>query len=145
MDALRLAAEGSDDEVFKRLSAIADVLEGLSCKDAAANAGCSARSLNRWIGVFNVGGIEMLQVVRRGRPKVNHIRTDIAADKIRLEAEEMDWPIRIRCLAIADMLDGMDQEEAASKAGRASRQTIRRWTRAFNKAGIEGLKLPHLQ
>ena len=45
VDALRLAAEGSDDEVFKRLSAIADVLEGLSCKDAAANAGCSARSL----------------------------------------------------------------------------------------------------
>lgn len=143
-ESVRLAAKGLNDAATTRLSAIAHLLEGLPCKEAAGKAGCSVRSLNRWIDDFNKGGLERLQAMRRGRRRANDLNTDMTPDEIRQAADWLDWPVKIRCLAIASLLEGVSQEGVASMANR-SRKTIRCWMRNFNKAGIEGLMVPERQ
>jgi transposase len=43
-----------------------------------------------------------------------------------------------RMLAIANILDGMDRETAARRAG-MTRQTLRDWVLRYNESGLEGL------
>jgi transposase len=68
------------------------------------------------------------------------IRTDVPAGKLRrLARHETNGRVACRLLALANVLDGMNREAAASRAG-MDRQTLRDWVIRFNAEGIEGLR-----
>ena len=58
---LRRTAKTVDRRVKQRFLAIADVLDGMDRKDAAAKAGASPLTMADWIRQFNAGGLEGLQ------------------------------------------------------------------------------------
>lgn len=68
--------------------------------------------------------------------KIRKDRTPTALRKLAKEAD--DARIARRILAIANALDGMSREDAATAAG-MDRQTLRDWVLRYNAHGLEGL------
>lgn len=67
------------------------------------------------------------------------IRNDIPAQELRRLARlEANGRVACRLLALANVLDGMNREQAARQAG-MDRQTLRDWVIRFNAEGVEGL------
>jgi transposase len=68
------------------------------------------------------------------------VRLDITAAVLRKKARsEKDGRVVSRLFGIANILDGMDRDQAARLAG-MTRQTLRDWVRRYNTDGIEGLR-----
>lgn len=136
---LRQAAKGMNEQVAIRLSAIADVLEGMSRKEAAAKNNCTPSSIQTWVNRLNAEGIEGLQTKRVGRKRSSPIRADISADDLCRAAKDMEARKRTRFLAVAYVLAGLSQEDAAKKAG-VNPSSICRWIQRFNSDGMDGLR-----
>lgn len=67
------------------------------------------------------------------------VRKDITATVLRKKARsEKDGRVASRLLGIANILDGMDRDQAARCVG-MTRQTLRDWVRRYNDAGVEGM------
>jgi transposase len=68
------------------------------------------------------------------------VRKDITASVLRKKARrEKDGLAASRLLGIANILDGMDRDQAARAAG-MTRQTLRDWVHRYNAEGIEGVR-----
>ena len=68
------------------------------------------------------------------------IRTDIPAEELRrLARQETNGRVACRLIALANVLVGMNREQAARQAG-MERQTLRDWVIRFNGGGVEGLR-----
>jgi transposase len=68
------------------------------------------------------------------------VRRDISATVLRKKARgEKNGRISSRLFGIANILDGMSREQAATHAG-MTRQTLRDWVHRYNEQGIEGLR-----
>ena len=68
------------------------------------------------------------------------VRRDISATMLRKKArEEKNGRVSSRLFGIANILDGMSREQAATHAG-MTRQTLRDWVHRYNEHGIKGLK-----
>jgi transposase len=68
------------------------------------------------------------------------LRRDISATVLRKKARgEKNGRISSRLFGIANILDGMSREQAATHAG-MTRQTLRDWVHRYNEHGIDGLK-----
>ncbi len=68
------------------------------------------------------------------------VRRDISATVLRKKARgEKNGRVSSRLFGIANILDGMSREQAATHAG-MTRQTLRDWVLRYNERGIEGLK-----
>ena len=68
------------------------------------------------------------------------VRKDISATVLRKQARsEKDGRVASRLLGIANILDGMDRDQAARTVG-MTRQTLRDWVRHYNEEGIEGTR-----
>lgn len=136
---LRRAAGGFDPRFARRLLVIADILDGMDREAAAANNNCKSDNINTWVKRLNIIGIEAMLLDRRGRIRDEPIRSDISADDLRKAAEDADVKRRTRFLAVADVVSGMSQEDAARKF-RRDPATICRWMQRFNKKGLDGLR-----
>jgi putative transposase len=65
--------------------------------------------------------------------------TDLSPKQLRRKARvQTDARVRIRLLAIANVLDGMSRGEAAQSVG-LSRNALHHWTNRYNHEGLEGL------
>jgi transposase len=65
--------------------------------------------------------------------------TDLSSEQLRHKARtETDARVRIRLLAIANVLDGMSRQEAAQSVG-LSRNALHHWINRYNREGVEGL------
>jgi transposase len=68
------------------------------------------------------------------------VRKDITAGVLRKKARsEKDGRAASRLLGIANILDGMDRDQAARTVG-MTRQTLRDWVRRYNDEGIDGIR-----
>jgi transposase len=68
------------------------------------------------------------------------VRRDISATVLRKKARgEKNGRVSSRLFGIANILDGMSREQAATQAG-MTRQTLRDWVLRSNEHGAEGLK-----
>lgn len=68
------------------------------------------------------------------------VRRDISATVLRKKARgEKNGRVSSRLFGIANILDGMSREQAATHAG-MTRQTLRDWVLRYNEQGIAGLK-----
>jgi|SRR5271170_7681023 len=68
------------------------------------------------------------------------VRLDITAAVLRKKARsEKDGRVVSRLFGIANILDGMDRDQAARLAG-MTRQTLRDWVVRYNTNGVEGLR-----
>ena len=68
------------------------------------------------------------------------VRQDISAAVLRQKARrEKNGRVSSRLFGIANILDGMSREQAATQAG-MTRQTLRDWVLRYNEQGTEGLK-----
>jgi transposase len=68
------------------------------------------------------------------------VRRDISAAILRKKARgEKNGRMASRMFGIANILDGMGREQAATQAG-MTRQTLRDWVHRYNGQGIEGLR-----
>jgi transposase len=68
------------------------------------------------------------------------VRQDISAVVLRKKARsEKDGRLASRLFGIANILDGMNRDEAAKLSG-MTRQTLRDWVSRYNAQGIEGLR-----
>lgn len=138
-DELRRAAKGLDQLFAKRLLVIADVLDGMGRKAAAAKNNCITGSIHIWISRLNAEGIEGLLTDRRGRGRAEPIRSDISAEDLRRAAKDVHARERTRLLVVADVISGMSQEDVAKKV-KKDPSTISRWIKRFNKDGLDSLK-----
>ncbi len=65
--------------------------------------------------------------------------TDLSSEQLRRKARtQSDARVRIRLLAIANVLDGMSRQEAAQSVG-LSRNALHHWISRYNREGVEGL------
>jgi putative transposase len=65
--------------------------------------------------------------------------TDLSSEQLRRKARtQSDARMRIRLLAIANVLDGMNRQEAAQSVG-LSRNALHHWISRYNREGVEGL------
>ena len=65
--------------------------------------------------------------------------TDLSPKQLRRKARvQTDARVRIRLLAIANVLDGMSRGEAALCVG-LSRNALHHWISRYNRKGLEGL------
>ena len=65
--------------------------------------------------------------------------TDLSSEQLRRKARaQSDARVRIRLLAIANVLDGMSRGEAAQSVG-LSRNALHHWINRYNREGLEGL------
>ena len=68
------------------------------------------------------------------------VRRDISARVLRKKARaEKNGRVASRLFGLANILDGMSRERAATQAG-MTRQTLRDWVHRYNEQGIDGLK-----
>lgn len=68
------------------------------------------------------------------------VRRDISATALRKRARgEKNGRVSSRLFGIANILDGMSREQAATQAG-MTRQTLRDWVLRYNEQGVAGLK-----
>lgn len=65
--------------------------------------------------------------------------TDLSSEQLRRKARtQSDARVRIRLLAIANVLDGMSRQKAAQSVG-LSRNALHHWINRYNREGLEGL------
>jgi transposase len=68
------------------------------------------------------------------------VRRDISATALRKKARaEKNGRVASRLFGIANILDGMSRDQAATQAG-MTRQILRDWVLRYNEQGIEGLR-----
>ena len=131
---LREYAKNVDKNFAGRLHAIANVLDGMRCNEAARYAGVAVKTLSNWRRKFEAGGIAAL---RSYNVSVS-CRQDIPATKLRDLAKGCDRLLACRLLAIANLLDGLSYEEVARRAS-LSIPMIYHLVHQFNAKGISGL------
>ncbi len=74
----------------------------------------------------------------------NSIFTHVEPEELRrLGREQTNGRVASRMFAIANVLNGLSREDAATHA-RMERQSLRDWVHRFNAEGVEGLRdRPH--
>lgn len=143
---LRKAAMETTDKSFAgKLTALAEIADGVAKNEAAARAGVGVLVLEKWERIVDAGGIPALrdaypiQRTARGKPQEVYEKEHASGDAlVKLAAETADARLKQRMLIVAEQLRGRTSSSTADMFG-IPVSTASTWLQFYRQKGLEGI------